>query len=410
VVRDADEAKHDRPAAAVLQRRGDWALEVNQPEKALVWYRMSHAITARLEAEAPRDPLAKRNHAVTTSKLAEVALRLGRPDEAEKHYREALALRLAWAGLEPTGDDPNRAVAKTYGDLGRIALESGRLAEARDHYRDSEGWQLKLSPKSQEAVEVQRERAAQLARLGEVCFKLDDGPAARDYAARALAIRQPLADVEKSPRVVARLDLALSYLQAGDISLLLLGDPAAARTSYEAGLALRKQTLGASRETDEGSALLAEAYYRVATACLKAGQAKNAEANYRECLALQRKLAAVQKDNPAAQINLLLALARCGHADEAGPKADALRPSLEKNRYLLYHLACVYAQCGAAAGPVAGRYRDAAIAALRRVVTLGWTGHIELRTDPDLDPVRGHPEFGAILAAIPVAGSPGAAK
>ena len=394
VVRDADEAKYDRTAAGVFQRRGDWALEVNQPEKALELYRKSHAITARLETESPQDPLAKRNHAVTTSKLAEVALRLGRPDEAQAHHREVLRLRLGWAELDPTGDDPKRAVAKTYGDLGRVALESGRPGEARDYYRNSEAWQSKLSAKAQEIVEARRERAALLARLGEVCFKLDDGPAAQDYAARALAIRRPMADREKPPRVVARLDLALSHLQAGDISLLLLGDPAAARKSYEAGLTLRKQTLGASRETDEGSALLAEAYYRVATACLKAGQAKDAEANYRECLTLRRKLAAVQKDNPAAQVDLLVALARCGHAAEAAPLADALRRRLDDNPYLLYHLACAYAQCGAA---------DAAVDALRRAVALGWAGYVELRTDPDLDPVREHPGFADLQADLKAA-------
>jgi tetratricopeptide (TPR) repeat protein len=394
VYRSADESMYDRTTAGVFQRRGDAALELTQPEKALELYRKSHAITARLERESPQDPTAKRNHAVTTSKLAEVALRLGRADEAVRHHCEALDLRLAWAGLEPDGDDPKRAVAKSYGELGRVALESGRPGEARGHYRDSEAWQLKLSAKAREVVEARRERAALYARLGEVSFKLDDGPAARDYADKALAIRRPLADKEKPPHVVLRLDLASSHLQAGDISLLLLGDPAAARASYEAGLALRKQALGASREADEGMGLLAEAHYRVATACLRAGQAKDADANYRACLDLRRKLAAVQKDNPAAQVDLLVALARCGRGAEAAPKADALRPRLDDNPYLLYHLACAYAQCGSA---------DAAVEALRRAAALGWAGYVELRTDPDLDPVRTHPGFATLQTELKAA-------
>jgi serine/threonine-protein kinase len=403
VYRDADESVYDRTTAGVFQRRGDLALEMNQPEKARELYGKSHAITGRMEAESPQDPILKRNHAVVTSKLAEVALRLGDADGAEKRHREALALRLAWAGLDPAGDEPRRMVARSYGDLGRIALESGRSAEARDHYRNSETWQLKLSPKAQEVVETRRERAGLYARLGDVSFKLDDGPAAREYVGRALAIRRPLADKEKPPQVVLRLDLALSHLQAGDVSLLLLNDPAAARESYEAGLKLRQLVLKSPREADEGAALLAEAHYRLATACRRCGRSADAEAHYQECLKLRRKLAAGHKANTAARVDLLLALARCGQAAEAGPQADELRKTLDSNRYLLYHLACVYAQCGAAEGPDAGRYRDAAVAALRRVSALGWRGYVELRTDPDLDPIRTHPEYAPMEAELKAA-------
>jgi tetratricopeptide (TPR) repeat protein len=403
VYRSADESVYDRTTAGVFQRRGDAAVELNQPDKALELYRKSHAITARLEREAPQDPLAKRNHAVTTSKLAEVTLRLGRADEAARHHREALALRLAWAGLAPDDDGAKRAVARSYGDLGRIALGSGRPAEARDHYRNSEVWQLKLSPKAQEVVEARRERAGLYSQLGDVSFKLGDGDAARGYVARALAIRQPLADREKPPHVVARLDLAMSHMQAGDVSLLLLGDPVAARKSYEAGLRLRQQVLNSPREADEGTAMLAAAHYRVATACLRCGQTTDADENYKECLKLRRQLSAAQKDNPSAQVDLLLALARCGHGAEAGPLADELRPRLDANPYLLYHLACVYALCGASDGPDAGRYRDASVAALHRVAALGWSGYVELRTDPDLDPVRTHPDYASLEAEVKAA-------
>jgi hypothetical protein len=104
------------------------------------------------------------------------------------------------------------------------------------------------------------------------------------------------------------------------------------------------------------------------------------------------------------QINFLLVQARCGQHQEAAGKADQLRGQVQigKNPHLLYHLACVYTLCSAAApkADLGPRYQDAAIRTLRQAMALGWKNAIDLQTDPDLEALRSHPDYASLLAEL----------
>jgi hypothetical protein len=83
--------------------------------------------------------------------------------------------------------------------------------------------------------------------------------------------------------------------------------------------------------------------------------------------------------------------------------AEALRTSRQDDRELLLTIARCYAQCATAVladTPLAVRYEQKALQALQAAVAQGYSDIMMLESAPDLDPVRGRPEFKKLLEKV----------
>ncbi len=398
--RQFDEPLFDRTRAGIFQRRADIYLNMNQTAKAVELFQRGHDILARLAREAPNEWVHQRNLALLCQRLGKVKEQIGDYPAARSYQQQALAARLRWAELTPTSRDALLGVANAYHQLGLLSLGTGDAVAARDEYRQSAAWQDKVSPDDQRQPDVLRERAGLYGRLGDVSVKLDDAEGARQYYQKALDIRQSLAAAETAPRFAERQNLSISFVQLGDVGLLMLNDPAAARRSYAEALKLREQAAEADPNSSYAQEQLAEACYRLGTTCLRLGETAEAEKYFRECLARRRALAEKEPRSVRFKLNMVVALARCGRHQEAADEADRLRLRLAKSP-VLYQVACMYALCGVAQDPVlAERCRAAAISTLRQARAAGWKDLFDLQKDPDLDPIRGHPEFPTLVADV----------
>jgi hypothetical protein len=137
--------------------------------------------------------------------------------------------------------------------------------------------------------------------------------------------------------------------------------------------------------------------YFLATALLRLGEKEKAQALYRECLDIRRALAKVSQAKED-QINLAIALARCGeHAEAAKIAHKVLSPP--ENSFVFIEAACILALCaGAAPEPsLHTAYVKETLDVIRKGYADGWRDLERLRVDPDLDPVRGDPAFQQML-------------
>ncbi len=160
---------------------------------------------------------------------------------------------------------------------------------------------------------------------------------------------------------------------------------------------------------------VALAQYYVATAELRAGHRDAAMAHYRECRDIREELA---KD-PKTKLNsldLMLALARTGDHVRASAIAEGMIKDPPVDARIYFHSACGFAlSVGAAASmpataestQLARHYTDRALDALRLALKHGWRSAEEVATDPDLDPIRADPGFGALLEEFRKAGQRG---
>src|SRR5262249_26292141 len=144
-----------------------------------------------------------------------------------------------------------------------------------------------------------------------------------------------------------------------------------------------------------------------ATALTRLGETDNAKALYRECLDIRRALPQ-GPDDKIQQINLAVALARCGEHEEAVGISRRLLADSQHSAEIAIEVACALALCaGATADPaLKSRYTEETYAAIRDGCAQGWKDFERFRVDPDLDPVRGDPAFGRLIAEFQNPGKP----
>jgi adenylate cyclase len=215
-------------------------------------------------------------------------------------------------------------------------------------------------------------------------------------AERAITLDGNLAEAHSAKaRVLMHDDRFDESLREIEIALRL--DPesydannAAARWSY-----LQRRFDDATRYYEKAASIIDTDYMAAGMliSCYKAiGDHEGARAAARRALARIEKIVALEPDNGSAMGHAVGALATLGEAERAKEWAERALLLDPENTNLRYNLACSL---------VADLHDfDAALDMLEpafkvmRIEALNW-----LKTDPDLDPVRDHPRFKAMLAA-----------
>jgi TolB-like protein/Flp pilus assembly protein TadD len=130
------------------------------------------------------------------------------------------------------------------------------------------------------------------------------------------------------------------------------------------------------------------AYADLAQTCAGLGRAEEAEVAARQLLELLPNYLLQNPDDSRARMYYAITLAEKGRKEEAireGDKALELSPG---DPMMLYNCACLYSQLGEI---------DRAIGTLRTAISGGYENFGWMRHDPDLDALREHPEFIALM-------------
>jgi tetratricopeptide (TPR) repeat protein len=217
-----------------------------------------------------------------------------------------------------------------------------------------------------------------------------------------------------------RLQLAWCRLEAGDL-LMTARRP---REALDRFAAARPDLDRLAADQPEAQPIL----YALGASMEKAGDALRALGRPDEALASVREALAVHQRmsdrNPTNRE--VRSWTTLDHVVLAATLFEARRPDDAIREYRLaaaryesepalrpgdwYNLGCVHARLatligagGPGADPDSARHTDLAVAALRRAVALGYRDAAVIRSDPDLEPLRGRPEYRLLLldAAFP---------
>ncbi len=405
---ESSSALVSRTKAAALQSMGDIALYLGQLEQAFEHFSQMHRILSALAEAEPENPQALRNLAISNSKLGEVSDRLGRTAEAVKHYEECLRLRERWHSLEPENPNIKQANGETYGRLARIFLLSGDPKKSLDYCLKS----LKIR---QEAVS--REPGSELAALdlaalysilGEVSVRLNDPVMAREYSDKYVKQFEELADANLENNTIQSNRL-VAYVRSADL-MIQLRENEMAGVYYSKAVAPLQALLSEDSQNALVKRNLSIVFYGLGVVSQRAGDSAAAADHFQNCLTLRRELAERDQQDVRAQTDLMLVLPRCGEHAEGSDVAEKLREKLPKSQRNLYNIACCYAICVAAARDsdqtLGDKYTNQAFTALRDAISLGYKAAGQLQTDPDLDPIREHPDFLRIIDELTGAEGP----
>jgi serine/threonine-protein kinase len=403
----------ERALASAHMILGNILWETGKRDEALKEYDTCHRIVTELHRINPDSDKAAGNFAMSLCKQGDMDadMRQDLPG-ARARYRAALAIQedlLAHPRANPelTPTEIKATVANSYQRLAEIAERMGPDAE------DDPEEMLQKGLKLREEVAAAGRGGSDRKELGHVHYLLGELKWKRQQEAEAVkhydaALAQCTAAVREDPHSVRyKAELFNVCGNAGD-KIFLRGDTAKAKTFYGAAIGPSEQ-LAAVDERPVVQRILAQNYYRLATACLRL-QDPAADGYYDKCLAVRDRLYRANPKDDRSVIDLMIAQARCGQHERAAALADDLQRRRPKDAGVQLQAACCYALChaGVAHGKAAEkltaddrarqeRYAGLAVAALRAARANGYKDVHNLEVEPDLDPIRHEAGFYAVM-------------
>lgn len=401
---------------------GEYLMELGNAKGAHDRFERCHKLLTRLAKED--DSTSPSTHSLRLGRsyrnLGLSTERLQGSRAAQALYEKSLAERKK--ALENSKDPlfVKQEIAESLGHLGRVLMAQGKTKEALTHLEKAlEYRQAKLdaSPNSSAAM---LQKAGGLFAIGHTCNSHGSFDAASEYFRKAVLILKPLRD-GKGMSFTERANWALGHIFSAKTHLYA-GDSDLARTDFRTAIDEFQEMEIASPSNVLIKRKLGQAYYGLGVAEMRLGHRGAARAAFERCRSIRQTLARKYRADVGLQQALMFPLARLGRYNEAAAIADALRKKLPNDAGNWYFVGCCYALCAEAlrkAPVVAKRPRSAggksktgtsarsikrfelmAIESLRRAVSRGYEVSKLMRVDPDLAPLRDHPEFRKLLEKL----------
>jgi tetratricopeptide (TPR) repeat protein/tRNA A-37 threonylcarbamoyl transferase component Bud32 len=401
-----DETRNWRSLARAHQRLGELSLSLNQFADAMEQFGHTEAIVERLAAD-PDNLVAQIGLGKVKRQLGFIALNsLGDTDLGQRYLGKAVEIHRGCLAKQPEADACKSELANSLGQLAASELLLGHLEKARALYAEEVSVRESFSPAAKNELENRRELSGQYERLAELNFRMGAVEEGRRHFDRCAELREDV--LAEQPNLwPAVYDRARSFNNSGKMCFPWGHDAAAAREFHRKALDLIEKRAAADPTSLATKAMLAETIYYEAACALHAGDADGAAKGFRRCLEIRRALATDPKFK-MPQVDLCVALARCGEHAQAARIAHDLVATPPKDEHLYFQAACGYAlAAGSAAGDasLAKQYGAAALDSLRKCIARGWNDVVSLETDPDLAPIRNNPEFQALVAELRRAGA-----
>jgi serine/threonine-protein kinase len=397
-----DEERNWRSLARAYKQIGELSLERTRFADAMRQFGQMATIIETLATAAPDDLAAQIRLARAQRLLGFTALQhLADTESAKQYFSRAIRINRACLAKEPDNDTLKRELANSLGQLARAEQSLGHLQDAAHLYEEEIDLRESFTPAQADQLESRREMAGLYAELAKLKLKTGELDRGRRLYERCAALREGVVAERPDYWPYVR-DLALSYNDFGFVNYPQGRDPKAARAFHRKALALIEKRLQADPANAETKALHGATLYYEATCALHSGDAAGAASGYRRCLEVRKELA-TDPNEKGSQIDLMVALARCGKHAEAAKIAEALVDTPPKNAYVYTEAACGFALAAGAAThdpATVQRYTSAAIRCLRKGKERGWAEVARLEIDPDLEPIRADPAFMALLAEL----------
>jgi serine/threonine-protein kinase len=393
--------------AAVEMKLGSVFRGLGETEEAFGHVRACHQINLAQAKAHPDSERAKRNLAASYTVLAEMSLELRRdPKSSLENYRKALELRQeVFASPHGTPDPELRkrdeqALAETYTRVGASYYDMGDLRPALEEFRKALELREGLA-RAHPDDGILQDLARSSQAVGEVSLRLGQDEEGQKALKECLKLRERLSRAHPN-------DLGLKYELAkwlgalGEIVSQHFGEWDEARRHNQRWVDLMNELSSLDPKNVEYRVGLGTAYYQLASSALKLGDARAADANFRESLRIRRARADAEPNNARRQIELVLVLPHCGEDAKADELAQRLLREYPKDVVVLIAAGCTYATASSLPRDpdLHRRYADRAFEALRALVGLGFRDTFFFETDPDLDPLRDDPRFRALIESI----------
>lgn len=388
--------------ASAHRKMGDALLGVGLAGPAHEQYERCHQFTLAMQESAPDDPVQLLNLGRALDGLGKATLRLGGPRQASDYYAKSLELRkraLTLANDKQTATC-RRELSDSYEAFGRIALEQGQPRVALESARLAIE-NLEAGYPEQDIIR-RRRTASNQRTIAEAQLQLGDIDQALGFHQKFLEQTTLIAqDRSQKNTVSARANMALAHNELG-VTLLTAKRIEESREHLLEAERLFQQSVAENNDDVRVSQPLASVRYALGVVALRMEQVDRAREYFAECLAPRQQLVEKSPGDLAAQVNLMVALARNGKLADAARIAEEMVAKFPEDPSKLYQAGCCLSICAEHAQEEAqgSQFRQRALQFLAQGIQQGYHAPGVLRLDPDLAGIQSLPELKPLIAQI----------
>lgn len=394
----------DFAMAATCNRLGELLLRLGHAEDALRQFRFAYRLVKQVADAKPDDDMARGNLGLMLMQIGKMYLELN--DDARsaaKNFKESRDLQQE-IFEHPRGHVYSAAASHrilTFPELhwGIAELHLGHPAGAKLHFEAArahcEEW-LRAEPENGEAKSYLTQVYLL---LGTACWRLNENEASQVHFRTSLNGANEV--VAAFPdKYHLRFDLADIWIEYCDAKLRM-GLEEHARVACQSAVEQLDQAFAHEPNNIARQPLLTLTRERQALLAARAGEADKARDYYEQARKVRAELSEIEPSNLTWRAALALTLAHCGQTTEAAVQAAEVVKQAPESVGLLLQAARCYSICSISAdADQRPRFQELALETLRAATKDDFRDPILLKTDPDLAPLAGLPQFAELLAQI----------
>jgi serine/threonine-protein kinase len=362
---EPNQTRFQEQLARLVHDRGSFHLKAHQPAPALQAYQRARDIFRKLLDQQPGNTnyLDRLAASIRETGLAHYAA--GRKAEAMQAFQEALPLRQRLADANPDVPLYQENLANLYASLGHWYTDARQPAEALAYYQQERAVEEALVKRHPDRIRFQRELALTSTHVGNLQRRAGRPAEAIPLHQRAVALRRQIAD--KNPHDLgdrSALGVALNDLA---VALSALDRHEEAAKVYQDAVANQRVALAGAPQVAQYRTFLGNHYTGLASEQRRLGRHADAAETMRRYQELWPR-------DPDKLCYAAGGWALCVAAVGQG-KADLSAAEQAQRR----------------------QYGDAALAALRQAIALGYKDLDQLKKEENFDPVRDREDFRQLL-------------
>ena len=412
-----DDTQAQRHLAVLYFKLGGVYLDLMQSEQAVECFQKDVAISSRIAEIAPDNVVFQRDLAISYNRFGDLHLKSGRVEAALGYYEDALEIRRK---LADSSQDKRarRDLSDSFLKIGNAHLRNRKLDAAVEFYEQALTARRKVAEEAGAGdAESQIDMLVALEKMGDTYLLRGQPDTAIKYFGEQLVSSQNL--VKLNPRSWQFQEiLSISNEKMGRANLQMDQMRPALRY-YTDWMLIRRKLTDAYPLDETAQQILAESYDILADIQLRLNQTDQSLQFCHDALSIRQKLVAADKRNTrlardVAQSHLKLGRLQVQRTDYPASIAQFeaaanIFVSIEsRTPQDLYNAARCFALC---AKPILGgnieptddarvtreRYIASALECLRLAIKRGYDELDEMRSDPDLEALRGSSEFRLLL-------------
>jgi serine/threonine protein kinase/tetratricopeptide (TPR) repeat protein len=410
-----DDSNLQSDLARVYHNFGHLYFTAGETDAALPLYQKVLGIRKELASAHPTDPDLQFDLAKTYTAIGELQCATGQAPAGLDSFLHARKVLEKLGQANPGVTEYQLILGQVCGAVANVQLAAGQVDQAQESCETARAVFERLVGGNPTDTSFRAERAGCYNNLGDVHYRTGQSAEALRFYGQARAAWEELVRADPTDPMFRR-HLASSHTNIGNVHLA--DRPAEALGAYRLARAVCEELVRAHPDAVEYRINLAVTWHNSAKALRKLGRRPEALADYREAVTHQRavlekapQLIQCRQALSAHYFDLAATYRELDLPDEAAAVTLDRKQLWPAHPGELYNVACEFALCIPLVGKNEAsvspgqqaqreRYAGRAVEALRSAIAAGFKDVAQLRKDPDLDALRGRPDFQELLVAL----------